>query len=236
MKKLIILLICSPLFLSCEQVSKSINETFRPNDTLVSKELEKTSPVPPKNIQPDVDVNEIIKTALETHATILRAHHIENKGIDFLTNTNGLKKAEEALRKLPQYAGKEIFIYSTLHFYNDGTINVTLQHPENPKYVDAYEFSDNKWSEPRPIQLSVRDDIQNSLVSLNKVPFISAAKVTAIYNKKAQEIEGAKPLTSTYIAISENKIRWFPTTIDGSRERYSIQFNEDGTLKTFKQD
>lgn len=234
MKKLIILMICGALFLSCEQISKSINETFKKNDTVVSKELEKTNPIPPENTQPDV--NAIIKTVLETHSTILREHHIESKGIDFLTNTEGLKKAEESLRKLPQYAGKEIFIYSTLHFYDDGTINVTLQHPENPKYVDAYEFRDNKWSEARPVRLSVRDDVQNRLVSLNRIPFISAAKVTDIYNKKVQEIEGAKPLTSVYISISDNKIRWYPTTINGSRERYSIQFNEDGTLKTFKQD
>lgn len=234
MRKLIMLIICCHLFLSCEQISKSINETFKKNDTVVSKELEKTNPIPPENTQPDV--NAIIKTVLETHSTILREHHIESKGIDFLTNTEGLKKAEESLRKLPQYAGKEIFIYSTLHFYDDGTINVTLQHPENPKYVDAYEFRDNKWSEARPVQLSVRDDVQNRLVSLNRIPFISAAKVTDIYNKKVQEIEGAKPLTSVYISISDNKIRWYPTTINGSRERYSIQFNEDGTLKTFKQD
>lgn len=234
MKKLIILMICGALFLSCEQISKSINETFKKNDTVVSKELEKTNPIPPENTQPDV--NAIIKTVLETHSTILREHHIESKGIDFLTNTEGLKKAEESLRKLPQYVGKEIFIYSTLHFYDDGTINVTLQHPENPKYVDAYEFRDNKWSEARPVQLSVRDDVQNRLVSLNRIPFISAAKVTDTYNKKVQEIEGAKPLKSVYISISDNKIRWYPTTINGSRERYSIQFNEDGTLKTFKQD
>ena len=237
MKKLIILMICGPLFLSCEQISKSINETFRKNDTVVSKELEKTNPIPPENTQPDV--NAIIKTVLETHSTILREHHVESeesKGVDFLTNTNGLKKAEEALRKLPQYKGKEIFIYSTLHFYNDGTINVMLQHPENPKYVDTYEFRDNKWSEPRPVQLSVRDDIQSRLISLNKINFISAAKVTDIYNKKVQEIEGAKPATSVYISIWDNQIRWYPTTINGSRERYSIQFNDDGTLKTFKQD
>lgn len=237
MKKSIIVLICCVLFLGCKQISKSISDTFKVNDTLVSKEFEKPDSIPAANTQPDV--NAIIKTVLETHSTILREHHIESegsKGVAFLTNTNGLKKAEEALRKLPQYKGKEIFIYSTLHFYNDGTINVMLQHPENPKYVDAYEFSDNKWSEPRPVQLSVRDDIQNRLISLNKINFTSAAKVTEIYNKKVQEIEGAKPATSVYISIWDNQIRWYPTTINGSRERYSIQFNDDGTLKAYRQD
>ena len=234
MKPLSIVLISCLLFLSCKQVSKSIDETFETTDTVAGKDVEKRNTEPLKNTQPDVQ--EIINTALEKHATVLSEHHTEEKTIAFLTDTNALKNAEGSLRKLPQYAGKEIFIYATLYFYNDGTINVMLQHPENPKYIDAYEFRNNKWSDPRPIQLSVHDDIKGRLVSLNKTSFVNAAKVTAIYNKKAQEIEGAKPLSSAYISIWNNQIRWFPTTINGSREKYAIQFNEDGSLKSFQQD
>lgn len=66
--------------------------------------------------------------------------------------------------------------------------------------------------------------------------FVNVAKLTDVYNKKAQEIEGAKPLTSAYVSIWGNAMQWYPTSISGSREKYSIQFNDDGTLKTFKQD
>lgn len=232
MRKLIVVLICCPLFLSCEQISKSIDDTFRANDTLVQKETNKSDPETTVNTQ--IDVQQIIKTALETHS--ITQAKTEGKNLDFLTNTTKLEKAEQALRKLPQYAGKEIFVYSTLYFYDYGTINVMLQHPENPKYVDVYEYKEGRWSEPKPLQLSVRDDVQKRLVSLNKIKFANVANLTAIYNKKATEIEGAKPLTSAYVTIWDNEIRWYPTTINGSRERYSIQFNNDGTLKSFKQD
>lgn len=234
MKKLFILTICCPLFFSCEQISKSITETITPTDTLISNET--INPTVQNNEIKPPNVDSIIKTVIESHTTTYTQTHTESKGIDFLTHTEELQKAEEALRKLPKYAGKEIFIYSTLYFYNDGTINVMLQHPENPKYIDAYEFRNNQWSDPRPVQLSVRDDIKGRLVSLNKVRFVNAAKVAEIYNKKAQEIEGAKPLSSTYLTIWNNQIRWYPTTINGSREQYSIQFNDDGSLKNFKQD
>jgi len=240
MKKLFILTICCLLFFSCEQISKSITDTITPTDTIISNEA--INPiVQHKEIkQPNVDsiiknADSIIKTVIEGHTTTYTQTHSESKGIDFLIDTEELQKAEEALRKLPRYAGKEIFIYSTLYFYNDGTINVMLQHPENPEYIDAYEFRNNQWSEPRPVQLSVRDDIKGRLVSLNKVRFVNAVKVAEVYNKKAEEIEGAKPLTSTYLTIWNNQIRWYPTTINGSRERYSIQFNDDGSLKSFKQ-
>lgn len=227
MKKRIVLLICFPLFVSCEQINKSINETFKPNDTIVQKE--KTVPETTVSTQSNVE-----QTTIETHS---ETHtQTEGKILDFLTNTNELEKAEQALRKLPQYAGKEIFVYSTLYFYDYGTINIMLQHPENPKYVDTYEYKEGKWSEPKPLQLSVRDDIQKRLIPLDKIKFSNVANLTAIYNKKAAEIEGAKPLTSAYVSIRDNEMHWYPTTINGNRERYSIQFNSDGTLKSFKQD
>jgi hypothetical protein len=234
MRKLIRMLICCPFFLSCDQITKSIDDTFKTKDTVVTKEPEKNSPETTVNKQ--IDVQEIIKTALETHSVSHTQTHTEGDSIDFLADTNGLEKAEAALRKLPQYAGKEIFVYATLYFYNDGLINVMLRHPENPKYVDIYEYKGNKWSEPRPLQLSVRDDVQKRLISLDKIKFSNVAKLTAVYNKKAAGVEGAKPLTSVYVSIWDNEMHWYPTNINGSRERYSIQFNEDGTLKSYKQD
>ncbi|WP_428229749.1 hypothetical protein [Flavobacterium sp.] len=231
MKKLILLIICGTFFWSCDQISKSINETFKPGDTLVNKDKEKPAS---GNNQPDVQT--MINSAIEKHTTVQTQIHVENENINFLTDTKALEKAEESLRKLPQYAGKEIFVYSIAYFYDDGSINIMLQHPTNPKYVDGYDYKDNKWSEPRPIQLSVKDDVQKRLVPLNKIRFENVAKLTAIYNKKAQEIEGAKPLTSAYVSIWGNEMQWYPTSISGSREKYLIQFNNDGTLKSFKQD
>ena len=59
MRKLIVVLICCPLFLSCEQISKSIDDTFRANDTLVQKETNKSDPETTVNAQ--IDVQQIIK-------------------------------------------------------------------------------------------------------------------------------------------------------------------------------
>ncbi|MCC9073170.1 hypothetical protein LNQ49_16460 [Flavobacterium sp. F-65] len=234
MKKLIILIICSCFLLSCEQISKSISDTFKTNDTVVKKEIENPSPQIPENPQPDIQA--IINTVLETHAiTIHRQQNANGKNINLLTDSSELQKAEDDLKKLPQYAGKEIFVYSIVYFYDYGTINIMLQHPENPKYIDTYDYKNGKWSEPQPVQLSVKDDIKKRLVPLNKINFTNVATVTAIYNKKAQEIEGAKPLTSAYISIWDNQMHWYPTNINGSRERYSIQFKDDGTLESFKQ-
>lgn len=209
MKKIVIMMLFCALFLSCEKITKSINETLKPNDTIVSKEIQNASSL----------------TTLQD----------EKKEVNLLTDLKTLEKAEAELKKLPQYKGKEMFVYSTLYFYGDGRINSMLQHPENPKYVDTYEFRDGKWSEAMPVQLSVRDDVKGRLFPLNKISFVTAAKVAQVYNEKTKQVEGAKPATSVYISVWENKIRWYPSSINGSRERYSIEFTDDGSLKSFQQ-
>lgn len=234
MKKLIALMICSQVLFSCKQISKSVEETFKPNDSVANKTTHE-KPVENED-QVHTETKTSSSTTVETHTSTYTEHHVEGKATGFLTDAGQLMKAENELRKLPQYLGKEIFIYSNINFYNDGRITVMLQHPENPKYVDSYEYNAGKWSAPKPKQLSVKDEVKSKLVSLNSIPFSNVAKVTGIYNEKASHIEGAKPGDHTYIAIFRNRIDWYPMNINGTRERYYIQFNADGTLKEFKQD
>lgn len=234
MKKLIVLIICSQILFSCKQISKSVEETFKPNDSVANKA---TQDKPAENEDYFLTESQTTSsTTVETHTSTHTEQHVEGTKTGFLTDTDQLIKAENELKKLPQYLGKEIFIYSNINFYDDGHISVMLQHPQNPKYVDRYEYNAGKWSAPKPKQLSVKDDIKSNLVSLNKIPFLNAAKVTVIYNEKAAHIEGAKPSDHTYIAVFRNQIEWYPMNINGTRERYYIQFNPDGTLKEFRQD
>ncbi|NQX38671.1 hypothetical protein SAMN05421820_101702 [Pedobacter steynii] len=234
MKKLIALMICSQILFSCKQISKSVAETFNPNDSVANKAAQDKPAENEDHFHTETQTTS--STTVETHTSTHTEQHVEGTKTGFLTNADQLTKAENELKKLPQYLGKEIFIYSNINFYDDGHISVMLQHPQNPKYVDSYEYNAGKWSAPKPKQLSVKDDVKSSLVSLTRIPFSNVAKVTGIYNEKAAHIEGAKSSDHTYIAIFRNQIEWYPMNINGTRERYYIQFNPDGTLKEFKQD
>jgi hypothetical protein len=242
MKKLIFLILCGVLLFSCRQVTKSIEETFNPKHSASLKDtIAQTAKAgQAQHAAAMKTADSVLQTALQliekTTSDIHIERHTSTKKSDFLTNKVELAKAEQALRKLPQYTGKEIFIYSTIHFYDDGRIITSLRHPENPKYVDRYEYRNGVWSEPRPVQMSVRDKIESRLLPLDRLSFSNVARVTKTYNEKAAEVEGAKPATSTYVMVWDKEMRWYPTTVDGSRERYTIQFNDDGTLKTYRQD
>ncbi|KMQ61517.1 hypothetical protein ACM46_16020 [Chryseobacterium angstadtii] len=242
MKKSLIIITGSLLLSGCEQVSKSIKDTFEPqSDTLAQL---KNEPVPftgespydaavEKQIQ---EVEHLVTTVIERHSQTHIQKDTEGKNTDFLTNEEKLKSAEEALRKLPQYTGKEIKIYSTIHFYNDGRIRTMLQHPVNPEYIDNYEYRNGKWSEPEPEQISVKDHIQDRLIPLERISFTNVAKAASVYQEKIILIEGAKPITSLYISVWNNSVRWFPTSVNGSRERYSIELNQNGSLKKWERE
>ncbi|SDG43673.1 hypothetical protein SAMN05421827_106216 [Pedobacter terrae] len=50
--------------------------------------------------------------------------------------------------------------------------------------------------------------------------FEDAWQVIKIYNEKVAQIEGAVPTNSVYISIWDNDMRWFPRSINGTRERF----------------
>lgn len=232
MKQLIFILICIAFILSCKQISQSVKETINPNDSVINKRT--------KDNDPDTSgkYTGITKTTSTTTSTtqidtIVRTYQ-QLLSTGFLTDARKLEQAEMALRKLPQYAGKEIFLYATVHFFDNGLILAKLQNPYNPKYVDAYRYI-GTWSGPTPEPQSVNNNIQSQLISLNTFRFSNVAKVARIYKEKALKIEGATPLSLVFITIRNNQINWFPNYITGSRSMYAIGFNTDGTLKSFEQ-
>ncbi|WPU92815.1 hypothetical protein SNE25_26170 [Mucilaginibacter sabulilitoris] len=236
---MITLAVCSFGFSGCKQIVKSVKDTFKPkpNTPVLSKPVQVQSIIDSSTNQAIIQIQQQLTTALsKVHMTTHTTKTVHKKNINFLINTAALRNAEMTLRNLPQYRGKEIFIYQSAHFYDNGSISIMLRHPENPDYVDSYEYQNGFWSKPKPEQLSVNADIDNRSVSLDEVDFTSIANITRLYNQKAAQIEGAKPTTSAYMVVWDKVMRWYPTTINGNRERYSIQFNSDGTLKDFRRD
>lgn len=224
---------------SCNQFSQSIHDTLYGSDTDSSY---KNLPASQDEVSTTSSSSTSARMSTSTTTTTTTIEHrngtiiIQNSRTtngDFLSNATALHDAEQALRALPAFAGKNIHLYKAIHFYNDGRINVNIQHPQNPEYVDEYNYSNGKWEEPKPVQLSVHDDIQQSLISLDNMSFVCASVVYRNYNSKAKDVLGAAPLTHVYGIFGTNTLTWYPRSISGSRERYSISFTPAGGIKDF---
>ncbi|MEI3800296.1 MULTISPECIES: hypothetical protein [unclassified Chitinophaga] len=242
LQKMTGIIIALMMCMSCNQFRESIHDTLYGSDTDSSyKDLpsgeEETSTTTSSSTSTHLSTS-----SSTTHTTVVEQRNgttiIYNStktsgDNDFLGNAGKLVAAERALRELPAFAGKGIHLYRSIHFYEDGRINVTIQHPQNPEYIDEYNYSKGKWEEPKPVQMSVRDNISESLVSLDDISFASAAAVYRNYNRKAEDVAGAKPLTHIYGIFHGNSITWYPQSINGSREKYFISFTPNGSLKDY---
>jgi len=199
----------------------------------IEKLKQKQSPVTGKAMQERV--NDFLKEMNLPHTggKNIPAEKRAAKARKGMLSATELAEAEEKLKQLPAYQNQEIVLYESVHFYQDGTINLALLHPVHPKYVDAYRYQNGKWSAPEAI---LARNVERRIFPLSKVNFADAHQVINTYNEKAARIEGAKPTATAYISIWDNGIRWLPGTITGTRERYDIQFNNDGSLKSFRQE
>lgn len=228
------------MFVSCNQFRESIHDTLYGSDTdssyknlSESQEEEVSTTTSGSGAHMSTSTTTTTTTTIEHRNGTTIIHNSRTTNDGFLSDAIALLNAENALRALPAFAGKSIYLYKAIHFYNDGRINVTIQHPDNPEYIDEYNYSNGKWEDPKPVQLSVHDDIKKALISLDNVNFVCASAVYNNYNRKAREVQGVAPLTHIYGIFDANKLTWYPQSINGSRERYFISFNPSGGVKDY---
>lgn len=161
----------------------------------------------------------------------------ENEATDgsLYTDVATLKKAEEALKNLPKFKGKDIKVFQKIYFYEDGRIIVDLQDPATPDNIDSYTFKNGAWEEPQAVQISGGGDMSANLFSLNEIKFETVATIYKELQNQAKNVEGAKIGGGIYynLNVLRNEKAWF-TNVEGTRGNYSGYFNADGTLKEFK--
>lgn len=226
------ILLCLSAFMSCEGINNSIKDTFK-TEVTEEKKLDTINDV---SISKENDLKEeISKGETQAQKKLANTNGNINKN-DFLIDSITLELAEKKLRALPQFAGKKIRLYDDIHFYNDGRVMTSIQHPDNPEYIDEYEYENGIWEEPKPVQISVRTNVESKLFNLDQIRFATVAKIIKTYNEKASTLEGAKPASHAYGIFSGGKLTWYPRTIDGSRQKYAIEFYKDGTLKSYNRE
>lgn len=224
MRKILYTYILSITLFGCNDFKKSIKDTLDTNVVPISTSTVNTQAHRTSNSYKEYE---------------RKPHKIEQQNkiktvVPLASQPDQLEEAEEKLRNLSQFKGKSIFIYKLIHFYEDGRIVVTLQNPENPKFIDEYTFKDSQWQFPKPIVLSKKDNVKNNLVNLEKLPFKNSNNVYKVLLKKRKEIGSTSKDYIIYAWIEENKINWYPISINNDRSVYNIEYYQDGTLKSFK--
>lgn len=160
------------------------------------------------------------------------------KTANLLTDVALLEKAEAELRAMPKFSGKDIKVFQNVNFYKDGRITIALQDPAKPENIDEYHFSEGKWGEPQAVQISGSGKMDDNVWPLSKIKFSTVATVYNNWNEKAKSLEGGatKELTSVDLLfwVPKQEVRWSTSGVETAREKYSIEYNLDGSVKEFK--
>jgi hypothetical protein len=77
-----------------------------------------------------------------------------------LFDADYLLAARQALEQMPALAGHRLTVFHSIHFYDDGRINLDLVDPQQPGHVDSYHFERGQWRKGDPEPAAVRADHQ----------------------------------------------------------------------------
>lgn len=166
-----------------------------------------------------------------------QAQEAPQEAVNPLTDAATLQKVQDELLALPQFAGKELKFFQDVNFTNIH-IDINIQDPNKPENIDNYQYkwSEGKWSEPNPVQLSGGGDLEPNLTPLKDLRFADVAdKYVTLYKETAQK-EGVTPLEEvpsviTYVLVVPNQQRFWQASFDTDRSKSLLRMNTDGTLK-----
>lgn len=161
----------------------------------------------------------------------------EKNALNPLADAAALQKAEDALKALPQFAGKELNVFQDVHFYKD-RIEMDVQDPNKPENIDSYvyTFDDGKWSEPSPVRLSGDGDMKPNLTPLKDIHFADVANKLIPLYKQTVEKEQITPQEDiptfvSFILVVPTQDRFWQTSIDTDRAEMTLRMNPDGSFQ-----
>lgn len=219
--KIMLVVFCSIVFSSCQQVSDSIKQTYEPQ---------------PDSIPFSSGDSKRVKNETTSEMDLIQEQNNENKKLSVASHLDSLSYVEQALRTLPEFAGESIVLHGAMHFYGDGRVITDIQNPQNPLHIDEYRYRDGQWEKRNPVRLSQSRDWQRDLLPLDSVDFNAAYRVYHTVIEKQNEIGSTDVRSTVYMVPGDDTTRWYPTRIKNDRENYNLKFDRKGNLLHFELD
>ncbi|MCS4534105.1 hypothetical protein [Neisseria montereyensis] len=161
---------------------------------------------------------------------------------NFLKDAAALAKAEDDLKSLPRFHGKDLKFFDNIVFFSGPRprIELDIQNTENPERIDHYVYWQGTWRRndilrkpPPPEKLNIAEH----LTPLSQVRFADVADVAKVWEQKARSVnavvDDAYYVSFVYLR-SQNKRFWHTATIEAVGTQYYLSLNADKTVWEFK--
>ncbi|WP_439450507.1 hypothetical protein [Stenotrophomonas sp. ATs4] len=153
-----------------------------------------------------------------------------------LFDADYLLAARQALEQLPALAGQRLTVFHSIHFYDDGRINLDLVDPQQPSHVDSYHFERGQWRKGNPVnpqQFAPTISLQRSSTSLASIDFDAVPRVAQALQEQRNALQNpASEVGHVYVIVRKGgKLVWLPDEVAGDRDSVRLQFDAQGALR-----
>lgn len=226
-RTILFLFAASSLLSSCKEIEDSIEKTRHPKP---ERKIETAKELPAHENEASSSTIVITETETETIS------EKEENTTSIFADAEKLDRIQTELKNLPQFKGKDLKLYQSLHFYDykGGQISINIQNPDTAENIDTYLYAYGKWQEPQPVKISGPNVKQvDFLMPLNEIKFSTAKKVFDQSIETAKDIPGASKIQFVYFtfinikALNRKHAKWY-TMVNGSRKNVSLNFDING--------
>ncbi|HDS1578980.1 TPA: hypothetical protein QEL15_001023 [Stenotrophomonas maltophilia] len=153
-----------------------------------------------------------------------------------LFDADYLQAARQALEQLPALAGQRLTVFHSIHFYDDGRINLDLVNPQQPGHVDSYHFERGQWRKGNPVnpqRFAPTISLQRSSTALANIDFDAVPRVAQALQEQRNALQNpASEVGHVYVIVRKaGKLAWLPDEVAGDRQSARLQFDAQGTLR-----
>lgn len=150
-----------------------------------------------------------------------------------------LQGARQALEQLPALSGHRLTVFHSIHFHDDGRINLDLVDPQQPDHVDSYHFERGQWRKGNPVnpqQFAPTISLQRSSTPLANIDFDAVPRVARALQEQRNALQHpASEVSHVYVIVRKaGKLVWLPDEVAGDRESARLQFDAQGIARSVK--
>lgn len=135
-----------------------------------------------------------------------------------LFDSEYLLGARQALEQLPALSGHRLTVFHSIHFYDDGRINLDLVDPQQPNHVDSYHFERGQWRKGNPVnpqQFAPTISLQRSSTPLANIDFDAVPRVARALQEQRNALQNpASEVGHVYVIVRKGgKLVWLPDEV-----------------------
>jgi hypothetical protein len=150
-----------------------------------------------------------------------------------LFDADHLLAARQALEELPALAGHRLTVFHSIHFYDDGRINLDLVDPQQPSRVDSYHFERGQWRKGDPVnpqRFAPTITLRRSSTALANIDFEAVPRVAQALQAQRNALMGTPgEVGHVYVIVRKGgTLAWLPDEVTGDRQSAHLSFDAQG--------